>query len=163
MWCESLKQVFRQPTLNWVTVTQLREHSQKKKRLSFGQCPKGGGGATGIQKFWGTFFSPYFDQLLDIKWGEGGGLTMFQKFWGTFLSKYWEFWALKKLPHGCPKWADTKVTSRVSKMGGGGQGHFWTRSKRRTLFFLMASLSGKGIVLAIRAKYYIYSDGKCPC
>ena len=51
-----------------------------KKRLSFGQCPKGGGGSTGIQKFCGSFSFPYFDQLLDIEWGEEGGLTIFQKF-----------------------------------------------------------------------------------
>ena len=53
---------------------------------------------------------------------------------------YLNFGHLKKLPHGCPKWADTKVTSQVSKMRGGGRGHFWTMSKRKTLFFLMASL-----------------------
>ena len=30
---------------------------QKKKRLSFGHSPKGGGGgSTGIKKFWGIFF-----------------------------------------------------------------------------------------------------------
>ena len=29
-----------------------------KKRLSFGHCPKGGGGSTGIQKFGGSFVFP---------------------------------------------------------------------------------------------------------
>ena len=36
------------------------------------------------------------------------------------LYELMKFGTLQKLPHGCPKWADTKVTSsRVSKMGGG--------------------------------------------
>ena len=53
--------------------TQLRKTS-KNMRLSFGHCPKGGGwGSTGIQKLIGSFVFPYFDLLLDIKWGEGGG------------------------------------------------------------------------------------------
>ena len=69
----------------------------KKKRLSFGHCPKGGGGSTGIQKFWGSFAFPYFDHLWDIKWGEMGGLTMLQKFGGTCLHKYWEFCATSSL------------------------------------------------------------------
>ena len=35
-----------------------------------------------------------------------------------------------------PKWADTKVTSNMSKMGGGMgvQSHFWTVSKSKALF-----------------------------
>ena len=40
---------------------------QKKKRLSFGHCPKGGGGSTGNQKFGGSFVFPYLDPLLDAK------------------------------------------------------------------------------------------------
>ena len=37
-----------------------------------------------------------------------------------FLPKDWEFWALKKSPHGCPKWVDTKVTSQCPKRRGVG-------------------------------------------
>ena len=66
-------------------------------------------------------------------------------------------------------WAFTKVTSRLSKMsrhksyltdvlngGEGGQGHFWTMSKRKVLFFLMASLIKLGFLLE---KYWT----KIPC
>ena len=38
-----------------------------------------------------------------------------------FLPKCWELQALKKLPHSCPKWADTKVTSQCPKRKGGGE------------------------------------------
>ena len=100
-------------------VTLLGNTHQKKSVFLSGNVQRGGVQPES-KSFEVLFFSPYFDQLLDIKGGGGGGLTMFQKFWGTFLSKYWEFWALKKLPHGCPKWADTKVTSQCPKWGGRG-------------------------------------------
>ena len=32
---------------------------------------------------------------------------------------YLDFGPIQKLPHGCPKWADTKFTSWMSKMRGG--------------------------------------------
>ena len=55
------------------------------------------------------------------------------KVMGSCLGKYWNC--------GCPKCADTKVTSWMSKMeGSGGRGHFWTMSERKTLFLLMSSL-----------------------
>ena len=52
------------------------------------------------------------------------------------MSKYWEFWALKKLPHGCPKWADTKVTSRLSKMRGGGSRPLLDNVQKKDAFFM---------------------------
>ena len=36
------------------------------------------------------------------------------------IKKIFDFWAYTKLPHAFPKWADTKVTSRMSKMERGG-------------------------------------------
>ena len=51
-----------------------------KRRLSFGHCPKWGGGLNRNPKVLRYFCFPFFDLLLDIKWGEGGGGSMFQKF-----------------------------------------------------------------------------------
>ena len=61
--------------------------SEEKKHLSFGHCPNGGRGSTGIQKFRGSFVFPYFDPLLDIKWGEGVDLV--PKVLRYFLPKFW--------------------------------------------------------------------------
>ena len=110
----------------------------RKKHLSFGHCPKGGGDSTGIQKFWGSFVFPYFDPLLDIKWGRGGGVHPAPKVLRHFLPKFLVsigFLSLQKsyltvvqngptqkLPRGCPK------------KRGGGRGHFWTMSERKVLF-----------------------------
>ena len=85
-----------------------------EKSVSFGQRPKGEGDSTGIRKFWGSSAFPYFDQLLDITRGERGegGFDHVLKVLMHFLLKYWKFGALEKLPHCCPKWANTKVTSQ---------------------------------------------------
>ena len=42
------------------------------------------------------------------------------------LGKYFNFGPVQKVPHGCPKWADTKVTSQCPKRKGvgGGRGFF---------------------------------------
>ena len=87
----------------------------KKSVFLSGNVQRGGRGCNRKPKVLRYFFSPYFDQLLDIEWGVDHVPIVLRH----FLSKYWEFWALKKLPHGCPKWADTKVTSQCPKMRGG--------------------------------------------
>ena len=69
--------------------------------------------------------------------GGGGGFDHVPKVLRYFLPKHWEFWAFKKLPHICPKWADIKVTSQCQKQRGWGQGHFWTMSKRKKHFFIL--------------------------
>ena len=51
--------------------------------------------------------------------GRGGG-GQGSKSFQAFLPKYQEFWALKKLSYGCPKWADTIVTLKCPKRRGGG-------------------------------------------
>ena len=61
---------------------------------------------------------------------------------GHFLPKCSEFWALKKFPHGDPKWDDTKVTSQCPKWGG------WLRQlldnvQKKDAFFWMSSLRGR--------------------
>ena len=55
--------------------------------------------------------------------------------------KYLNFGPLKKLPHGCPKWADTKVTSQVSKMRGGVKATFGQCPKVSSFFLGITSLS----------------------
>ena len=49
--------------------------------------------------------------------GGGGGVDHVPKVLRHFLGL---FGPIHKLPHGCPKWADTKVASRMSKNEGGG-------------------------------------------
>ena len=88
------------------------------------------------QKFWGSFVFPWFDLHSDIKLG--GGVNNVPKVLRPFCLNIWyifEFRAYKKLFHGCLKFAEPKVTLRMSKMRGGGLGHFWTLSKRKTLSY----------------------------
>ena len=62
----------------------LREAIPKKKLLTFGHFPKGGGGPTRIQKFWGSFDLSYFGFLLD---NMGGGVgAHIPKVLGYFFS-----------------------------------------------------------------------------
>ena len=99
---------------------------------------------------WGSVAFPYFDLLLDIEWGEGGGggLTILLIFWGTFCLNIGNFGPLKsyltlvqnppipKLPHNVQ-----------NEGGGGGRGHFRTKSKINSLFFWCLPLVGGGSVI----------------
>ena len=122
--------------------------ASKKKPLSFGHCPKGGGSLTGIQKFWGSFVFPSLTFFWTLIEGSGG-MTRFQMFWGTFLPKYWvNIWILglyksyltvvqngsvQKLPHGCPKW-------------GGGD-----NVQKKDAFFWMVSLTEHYTVCSVHS------------
>ena len=53
-------------------VTPGRRKKKKEKKIVIVQK---GTGSTRIQKFLGSFVFPYFDHLLDIKWGRGGGVS----------------------------------------------------------------------------------------
>ena len=92
---------------HWVDIWTEGRHP-KKKRLSVGHCPKGGGGVQPESKsFEVVLFSPSLTFFWTLNGGRGW-VTRFQMFWGTFcLNIGWifEFWAF------------TKVTSRLSKMG----------------------------------------------
>ena len=57
----------------------------RKKRLSFGHCPKKGGGSTGIQKFGDSFVFPSFGHEM----GGGRGVGHVPKVVRHFLPKYW--------------------------------------------------------------------------
>ena len=59
----------------------LREDIPKKKLLTFGHCPKGGGGVQPESKSFGVFFVRL---LLDITKERWGGLNLFQNLWGSF-------------------------------------------------------------------------------
>ena len=52
------------------------------------------------------------------------------------LGKYLNFGTLQKLPHGSPKWADTKFTSRMSKMRGGGSRALLDSVQKKDAFFM---------------------------
>ena len=72
-------------------------------------------------------------------------MNLFQKFWGSFEVVFRDFLGFSEVVFGgmfFSKSALAKVTPRVSKTGGGegGQGHFWTMSKSKRLFFRMSSL-----------------------
>ena len=72
--------------------------------------------------------------------GRGGGVDNVSKVVKLFLpilGKYWNFGPIQKLGHSCPKWANTKITSWMSKMEGGSRAHFWTMSKRKVFFLLL--------------------------
>ena len=84
-----------------------------------------------------------------MRGGRGGGVDHVPKVLRHFLHKYWEFWALKKFIHGCPKRADTKATSQYPKLRGGGQGHFKTMSKRKVLFYVFPKEKKFGGLLQI--------------
>ena len=58
-------------------------------------------------------------------------LTFFWTLNGGRGSKYLNFGPLKKLPPGSTKWADKKVTSRVSKMRGEGKATFGQCTKEK--------------------------------
>ena len=51
------------------------------------------------------------------------------------------------LPHGCPKWADTKDTSLMSKMRGGGSGPLLDNVQKKDAFFMvpLRTIIGKHI------------------
>ena len=55
------------------------------------------------------------------------------------MGKYSNVGPLQKLPHGCEKWVDTKVTSQMSKMSGWVKAPFGKYPKERRFF--MASLT----------------------
>ena len=76
---------------------------------------KGGGVQPESKSFEVVLFSPILTTFWTLNGGRGGGVDHVPKVLRHFLPKYWEFWALKKLTHGCPKWADTKVTSQCPK------------------------------------------------
>ena len=96
-----------------------------RKPSFFRTLSKREGSSTGIHKFWGSLVFPYFCLLLDNKWGEMRGSWPFFKsyeaLYAQILGKSLSFWPVQKLPHGCPKWTDTKVTSGMSKIRGGGR------------------------------------------
>ena len=114
----------------------------KKKASFFRAMSKGGGGSTGIQKFWGSFSFPYFDQLLDIKWG--GGLTMFQKFWGPFCLNIGNFGPLKSYLTVVQNGPIKKLPHNVQNEGGRGVEPTFGQCPKERPFFLMASLRSPG-------------------
>ena len=79
---------------------------------------------------------------------KNGGLNTFFRFlnFGPLKSYFTNVQngPIQKLPHGCPKW------------GGGGRGHFWTISKKKT-FFWMASLTRRPVFNRYRYVLQIFS------
>ena len=74
--------------------------------------------------------------------GRGVGVDLVPKVLRHFLHKYWEFCAIKKLTHSCPKWADTKVTSQFPKEVRGVD-----NVQKMDAFFLMSSTRGRMTLL----------------
>ena len=107
-------------------IVQRREAIQKNIRLSFGHCPKWGGGG-GFNRnpkvLWYFLFPLSFTFFLTLsKRGVGDHVP---KVSSPFLPKYWvHIWVsgLTKVTSRLSKMGDTKVTSRMSKMRGEGRG-----------------------------------------
>ena len=76
--------------------------------------------------------------------GEGrGGSPCSKSFEALFaknFGKYWNVGPIKKFCHGCPKWANTKVTSQCPKERVGGSRPLLDNVQNKGAFFLMASL-----------------------
>ena len=58
--------------------------------------------------------------------GRGGG--------GGGIDPHLNFGPIQNVPHGCPKWANTKVTSRMSKMEGGSRPLLYSVQKKDAFF-----------------------------
>ena len=71
--------------------------------------------------------------------GEGRGGSpcskSFEALFAKIFGKYWNFGPIKKLPHGCPKWADTKVTSKDVQNRGGGVRPLLDNVQKKSLWF----------------------------
>ena len=70
-------------------------------------------------------------------WGGWPRSKSFEAIFASRLGKYLSFGPIKNLPHGCPKWANTKGTAWMSKM----EGPLLDNVQKKDAFFLMASLS----------------------
>ena len=99
---------------------------------------KGVGDPIRIQKFW-SFGVVFLGFLSDIFNRRGGRLNPFQKFWGSFLGIFRYFLGCFELVFGgmfSLSLFKRNLPQRCPKQGGrGGQGHFWTMSKRKQFFF----------------------------
>ena len=60
--------------------------------------------------------------------------------------------AIQKLPQGCPKWADTKVTSLMSKMRGGGLRPLLDKVEKKDAFFVWLPLDN--LVFLVNMGYF---------
>ena len=112
--------LFTYPPLKFIRRPTKERH--KKIAPFLWALSKGGGGGFNrdpkvLRYFCFPLFWPPFGHIMG---GEGEGVHHIPKVLRHFLPKFWEFWAFKKLPLGCPKWAQNKNYLTMSKKREGG-------------------------------------------